>query len=140
MVQDRVQDRVQDKVGLRKFSPNFFFCKKPLNVMFDGESVKKKFPFQKILSRISSALFLFVLDLLMLIITKLSICHALKMMCMQQQPHTVHVSLLTRCTWAPTKRCSSPVEAVLTGSRVALPGLVEILRGPCWGHGAIDQS
>ena len=25
LVQDRVQDKVQDKVGLRKFSPNFFF-------------------------------------------------------------------------------------------------------------------
>ena len=24
-----VQDRVQDKVGLRKFSPKIFFCKKP---------------------------------------------------------------------------------------------------------------
>ena len=25
LVQDRVQNKVQDKVGLRKFSPNFFF-------------------------------------------------------------------------------------------------------------------
>ena len=42
--------------------------------MFGGEIVKKKkFPFKKILSRISSALFLFVSDLSMLIITKLSI-------------------------------------------------------------------
>ena len=35
--------------------------------MFDGEIVKKNFPFQKNLSQISSALFLFVSDLLMLI-------------------------------------------------------------------------
>ena len=40
------------------------------------------------------------------------------------------VSILTQCTWAPTKRHSSPVEAVLTGSQVALPGLVEIIIGP----------
>ena len=41
--------------------------------MFDGEIVKKKFTFKNILSRISSTLFLFVSDLSMLIITKLSI-------------------------------------------------------------------
>ena len=29
LVQDRVQDKVQDKFGLGKFSPTFFFCKKP---------------------------------------------------------------------------------------------------------------
>ena len=46
--------------------------------MFDGEIVKKNFPFQKILSRFSSALFLFVSDLLMLIITKLSIKTAIR--------------------------------------------------------------
>ena len=40
------------------------------------------------------------------------------------------VSLLTRCTWAPTKRRSSPVEVVLTGSKSALPGLIEILEVP----------
>ena len=32
-----------------------------------------------------------------------------------------------QCTRAPTERRSSPVEVVLTGSRVALLGLVEIL-------------
>ena len=42
------------------------------------------------------------------------------------------VSLLPRCTRAPTERHSSPVEVVLTGSGVALPGLVEIPRSP-WG-------
>ena len=42
LVQDRVLYRVQDKVGLRKFSSNFFFCKKPQNVMFDGDIVKNK--------------------------------------------------------------------------------------------------
>ena len=57
----------------------------------------------------------------------------LKMMCAWHFP----VLLLTRCTWAPTERCSSPVEV---GSRVALPGLVEILKGPRWGHGTIDQN
>ena len=40
------------------------------------------------------------------------------------------VSLLTQCTWAPTERRSSPVEAVLTGSRAALLGLIEILEVP----------
>ena len=33
---------------------------------------------------------------------------------------------LPRCTRAPTKRHSSPVEVVLSRSEVALPGLVEI--------------
>ena len=47
------------------------------------------------------------------------------------------VSILPGCTWAPTKRHSSPVEAVLTGSGVALPGLIEIPKSPV-GHGAID--
>ena len=50
------------------------------------------------------------------------------------------VSLLTQCTQAPTERHSSPVEAVLTGSRAALPGLIEILMSPCWGHIAINQA
>ena len=44
--------------------------------------------------------------------------------------HSTSVSLLPRCTWAPTKRHSSPVEAVLTGDEAALPGLVEILKSP----------
>ena len=48
------------------------------------------------------------------------------------------VSLLTQCTQAPIDRHSSPVEVVLTGSRAVLLGLVEILKGPHWGHGAID--
>ena len=50
------------------------------------------------------------------------------------------VLLLTRCTRAPTKRHSSPVESVLTGSREALSGLIEILKGLHWGHGTIDQG
>ena len=58
------------------------------------------------------------------------ICHALEMM----------MSLLTRCTWAPTERRSSPVEEVLTGSRAALPGLIEILKDPHWGHSTITQG
>ena len=49
------------------------------------------------------------------------------------------VTLLPRCTRAPTKRHSSPVEAVLTGSEATLPGLIEIPRSP-WGHGTIDQD
>ena len=40
------------------------------------------------------------------------------------------VLLLPQCTWAPTERCSSPVEVVLTGSKAALPGLVEMLEVP----------
>ena len=40
------------------------------------------------------------------------------------------VSLLTQCTQATTERRSSPVEVVLTGSRVALPGLIEMLEVP----------
>ena len=41
------------------------------------------------------------------------------------------VSLLPQCTQAPTERHSSPVEAVLTGSGAALPGLIEIPKSPC---------
>ena len=51
--------------------------------------------------------------------------------------HSTLVSLLPQCTRAPTERHSSPVEAVLTGSGAALPGLVEIPKSPV-GHGAID--
>ena len=51
--------------------------------------------------------------------------------------HSTLVLLLPRCTRAPTKRHSSPVEAVLTGSGAALPGLIEIPKSP-WGHGTID--
>ena len=40
------------------------------------------------------------------------------------------VTIVPRCTWAPTERHSSPVEAVLTGSEVTLLGLVEIPRSP----------
>ena len=40
------------------------------------------------------------------------------------------VTLLPQCTQAPTERHCSPVEAVLTGSEAALPGLVEIPRSP----------
>ena len=47
------------------------------------------------------------------------------------------VSLLPQCTRAPTKRHSSPVEAVLTGSGAALLGLVEIPKSPV-GHSTID--
>ena len=50
------------------------------------------------------------------------------------------VSLLPRCTWAPTERHSSPVEAVLTGSEATLLGLVEIPRSPVGGHSTIDQG
>ena len=32
------------------------------------------------------------------------------------------------------------MEVVLTGSRVALLGLVEILKGPRWGHSAINKG
>ena len=46
--------------------------------------------------------------------------------------HSTSVSLLPQCTRVPTERHSSPVEVVLTGSGVALPGLVEIPRSP-WG-------
>ena len=75
------------------------------------------------------------------------ICHALKMLHVRLQPHaqlsrtkcgiravvatwSTLMSLLPRCTWAPTKRHSSPVEAVLSGSEVALPGLVEMPKFP----------
>ena len=45
-------------------------------------------------------------------------------------PQYFSVSLLTQCTQTPTERCSSPVEAVLTGSRAALPGLIEMFEVP----------
>ena len=53
-------------------------------------------------------------------------------MCVVVAMPSTLVSLLSRCTWAPTERHSSPVEAVLTGSGAALPGLNEIPRSP-WG-------
>ena len=62
--------------------------------------------------------------------TKCRICTVVAM-------HSTSVSLLTQCTQAPTERHSSPVEAVLTGSGAALPGLVELPKSPV-GHGAID--
>ena len=44
------------------------------------------------------------------------------------------MSLLPRCSQAPTKRHGSPVEVVLSGSEAALLGLVEILKSPDVGH------
>ena len=44
------------------------------------------------------------------------------------------VPLLPRCSWAPTESHGSPVEAVLSGSEVALPGLIEILKSPDVGR------
>ena len=40
----------------------------------------------------------------------------------------------TKCTWAPTKRYTSPAEVVLVGKWVALPGFTEILNAcpPAW--------
>ena len=58
----------------------------------------------------------------------------------QLQPHAAIPSVATQCTQAPTERHSSLVETVLTGSRVALPGLIEIFMGPHWGHGTINQG
>ena len=55
-------------------------------------------------------------------------------------PYTLALWDCQQRTRAPTERCSSPVEAVLTGSRAALLGLVEIFMGPHWGHGAINQG
>ena len=45
------------------------------------------------------------------------------------------MSLLPRCSQAPTERHNSPVEAVLSGSEAALLGLVEIPKSPDVGHG-----
>ena len=47
------------------------------------------------------------------------------------------VSLLPQCSQAPTKRHSSPVEAVLTRSGAALLRLIDIPKSPV-GHGTID--
>ena len=44
------------------------------------------------------------------------------------------MSLLPRCSRAPTKRHGSPVEAVLSGSEAALLGLIEILKSPNVGR------
>ena len=44
------------------------------------------------------------------------------------------MSLPPRCSRAPTERHSSPVEAVLSGSEVALLGLIEILKSPDVEH------
>ena len=62
------------------------------------------------------------------------------MLCTECEIHTVVATqsilmlLLPRCLWAPTKRHSSPVEAVLLGSEVALLGLVEIPKSPDVGR------
>ena len=53
-------------------------------------------------------------------------------MCTVAAMHSTLAMLLLQCTWAPTKRHSSPVEVVLTGREATLPGLVEIPRSP-WG-------
>ena len=45
--------------------------------------------------------------------------------------HSTSVLLPPQCTWAPTKRHSSPVEAVLSGSGTALLGLIETPKSPC---------
>ena len=52
--------------------------------------------------------------------------------CTMVATHSTSVSLLPQCTRALIERHSSPVEVVLTGSGVALLGLVEIPRSP-WG-------
>ena len=57
--------------------------------------------------------------------------------CMVVAMHSTSVSLLPQCSRAPTERHSNPVEAVLTGSKAALPSLVEIPKSPV-GLGAID--
>ena len=44
------------------------------------------------------------------------------------------VLLLPQCSQAPTKRHSSPVEVVLSGSEAALPGLIEIPKSPDVGR------
>ena len=44
------------------------------------------------------------------------------------------MSLLPRCSQAPTEWYGSPVEAVLSGSEAALLGLIEILKSPDVEH------
>ena len=57
------------------------------------------------------------------------------------QPHAVIPSVAPYMMHLGTnQRCSSPVEAVLTGSRATLPGLIEILMGPRWGCSTINQG
>ena len=69
------------------------------------------------------------------------ICHTLKMMCTWQWPHALIPSVTPNTMLTgTTERRSSPVKAVLTGSRVALPDLIEILIGPRWEHGAINKG
>ena len=53
--------------------------------------------------------------------------------------HSTSVSLLPQCSWAPTERHSSPVEAVLTRSGAALPGLIEIL-SPLWDTALLAKA
>ena len=59
--------------------------------------------------------------------------------CVVVATHSTSVSLLPQCTQAPTKRHSSPVEAVLTGSGAALPGLVEYL-SPQWDMALLTKA
>ena len=50
------------------------------------------------------------------------------------------MSLLPWCTRAPTERHCSPVEVVLSGSEVALPGLVEIPKSPLWETSLLTKA
>ena len=68
-------------------------------------------------------------------LTYICVTHQLRNTC--SGSHVFHFGALPRCTWAPAKRHSSPVEVVLTGRGVALLGLIEIPKIPV-GHGAID--
>ena len=56
-----------------------------------------------------------------------------------QQPHAA-LSCVTPNTMHTGSRCSSPVEAVLTGSRVALLGLVEILEVPAGDTALLTEA
>ena len=68
-------------------------------------------------------------------------CHALRMLHTRLQPHTVIPSVAPNTMHSATnQRRSSPVEAVLTGSRAALLGLVEIIMSPRWGCSTINQG
>ena len=50
------------------------------------------------------------------------------------------MSLLPQCSQAPTERHGSPVEAVLSGSEVALPGLIEIHKSPQCGMSLLTKA
>ena len=60
--------------------------------------------------------------------------------CMVVATLSTSMSLLPRCTRAPTERHGSAVEVVLSGNEAALPGLIEIPKYPQWETSLLTKA